>query len=260
MIGKKKRLEESIINNNYINMRIVKESINDKYLFKCVFMAGGGGSGKGWVSSNFFGMGKQLTSSPFGVRVINSDNALEFFMKKNELPLVFDMNKKDIYDKQMLIRDLAKKKTEIRKNLFVNSMLPLIVDGTAREYDTIKKQKDFFESQGYDTSMVFVNTTLGVSLKRNSMRDRKVDDTILIKAWNDVQNNIGKYQSLFGARNFIIIDNSTEYKDEELEDVKLKMFKAGQKLLSAPLENKRGRMIIDVLQATGGKYISDIGE
>jgi hypothetical protein len=58
--------------------------------------------------------------------------------------------------------------------------------------------------------MVFVNTSLEVAKERNQNRDRILSDELLTKSWNDVQNNLGKFQNLFGS-NFRIVDN-TVYK------------------------------------------------
>ena len=58
--------------------------------------------------------------------------------------------------------------------------------------------------------MVFVNTSLEVAKERNQNRDRVLSDELLTKSWSDVQNNLGKFQNLFGS-NFRIVDN-TVYK------------------------------------------------
>jgi len=58
--------------------------------------------------------------------------------------------------------------------------------------------------------MVFVNTSLEVAKERNKNRERVLDDTRLEKSWKDVQDNLGKFQNLFGG-NFRIVDN-TVYK------------------------------------------------
>jgi len=86
----------------------------------------------------------------------------------------------------------------------------MIIDGTGHVYSKIQKNKKYAESLGYDTYMVFVNTSLEVAQERNKNRERVLDDKRLAKSWNDVQNNLGKFQNLFGG-NFRIVDN-TVYK------------------------------------------------
>ena len=60
--------------------------------------------------------------------------------------------------------------------------------------------------------MIFVNTDLDIALQRNSERERKLPTELLKKSWQAVQNNLGKFQSLFGSSNMLVVDNS-EYKD-----------------------------------------------
>ena len=60
--------------------------------------------------------------------------------------------------------------------------------------------------------MIFVNTSLDTALERNAKRDRKVPESLVIKSWNDVQKNIGKFSQYF-RRNFIVVDNNDSEED-----------------------------------------------
>ena len=72
----------------------------------------------------------------------------------------------------------------------------MIIDGTGHRYDKIAKLKKHAESLGYDCYMVFVNTSLKVAQERNQQRDRVLPDDLLAKSWQDVQDNLGKFQNL----------------------------------------------------------------
>ena len=109
----------------------------------------------------------------------------------------------------------------------------MIIDGTGHEYNKIDKLKKHAESLGYDTYMVFVNTSLEVAKERNEKRDRVLPDDLLSKSWQDVQNNLGKFQNLFGG-NFRIVDN-TVYKPIARE-----VQKAVNKFVRKPVYNKIG--------------------
>ena len=61
---------------------------------------------------------------------------------------------------------------------------------------------------GYDTYMVFVNTSLKIARERNEKRDRVVPDSIVRKSWEDVQANLGAFQGLFGGGNFLMVNNN----------------------------------------------------
>lgn len=228
---------------------IIGESINDKNKFKAVFLAGGPGSGKSFVVDQMFG--------GMSVPLLNSDSAFEMLLDKNHISKIIDEGDKATYEKQMVQRTKAKKMTKTREGFWLDGMLPIIIDGTGKDYAKIKKHKEQFEKLGYDTHMVFVNTTLDVALERNQMRDRKVDEKIVKNSWKEVQANLGKFQSLFRS-NFLIVDNSTVLDKEGVRDLGSSIRKIATKFINSPLRNKTGIKAIDMLQATGGKYLSDL--
>ena len=236
-------------------MFIIKEGINDKNLFKAVFMAGGAGSGKSFISDLIF-MNK---TSPYGTKLINSDVFFELGLKKLELPLIIDMDDEQVYSKQMTVRNLAKKTTNKKMNIHIDGMLPLIIDGTGKDFDKIKNQAEDLKMIGYDVSMIFVNTSLEVAKERNRARERSVDDKIVEKMWFAVQNNIGKFQKYFGSENFIVVDNSEHFEknSKKEQDFKMYLFKLGKKIIESPLENKVGIKTIETMKKSGYKYLSD---
>jgi predicted kinase len=118
----------------------------------------------------------------------------------------------------------------------------MIIDGTGHEYGKIAKNKKHAEDLGYDTYMVFVNTSLEVAKERNQARDRVLPDDLLEKSWNDVQNNLGKFQNLFGG-NFRIVDN-TVYRPIA-KDVQ----KAVNTFVRKPIYNKIGQKWIETARA-----------
>ena len=237
----------------------VTDSINDKNLFKAIFMAGGPGSGKSYVAKNMFGF-DDFNVSFSDAMLVNSDVLFEIGLEKANLPLVINVNDKNMYQQQMMIRDRAKQLTKSRQALWVNSMLPLVIDGTGKDFEKIKKQSDVLRSIGYDTAMVFVNTSLETALQRNAMRARSVDPDLVEQMWSEVQSNMGKFQSYFGNNDFYIIDCNNSFAKNSKEELKFKtdLYKIGLKLLSEPLKNKIGIANIEYLRANGGKYLSDL--
>ena len=233
----------------------VVEGINDANIFKAIFMAGGPGSGKSFIGDQMFG------NDFLGAKLINSDEIFEFFLRKENLPFTMD-SESDVYDKQMQVRDKARKLNKSRLQTYINSLLPILIDGTGRNYDKIESSVTGLREIGYDVDLVFVNTSLEVALERNAKRDRKVDPNLVKKMWRDTQMNIGKFQTLFGRDRFHVIDNNTAYANdsEELDVIKLKLFKEGRKILTQPLENQRGLKIIDAMKKSGAKYLSDLGD
>jgi predicted kinase len=129
------------------------------------------------------------------------------------------------------VRQLAKDLTKKRMQHFINSKLGMLIDGTGKDYNKIAKMKKRLHDEGYDCYMVFVNTDLKVALERNEKRARKVPEDIVKKAWQEVNQNLGKYQSLFGGSNMLIVDNS-EYK--EFED---KVKSKAMQFVNRPIQN-----------------------
>ena len=80
--------------------------------------------------------------------------------------------------------------------------------------------------------MVFVNTSLDTALAQNAKRKRTLPEDEVSKMWKEVQDNIGKFQSLFGGSNFIVVDNNMAG-----EDVFAKVWKRCMVLIRKKVNN-----------------------
>jgi predicted kinase len=208
-----------------IRFQELKEGLYDPNIFKAFFLAGGPGSGKTFVTRGAFG--------GTGLRVINSDNAFESALKKHGLSLKMPEDEAEARD---ILRARAKGVTDKTLDLSLKGRLGLVIDGTGRDYDKIKIQNDMLKQLGYDTYMVFVNTSLEVALERNAKRERSVPEYITRKSWTQVQSNIGRFQNTFGMSNMIIIDNSKD--DRELTTMVMnKVDKSVRRLLSNKIKS-----------------------
>jgi predicted kinase len=214
-------MEQELMNiKESILEQLIVEGVDDPGILKCVFMAGGPGSGKSFTAMEIFGIDKKLRSSfsSFGLKSVNSDSAFEKGLKDNGIDpknlAKIEKEDAELWDKisnnDDSIRNNAKRITQLQKKFYEAGRLGMIIDGTGHVYGKIQKNKKYAESLGYDTYMVFVNTSLEVAQERNKNRERVLDDARLEKSWKDVQNNLGKFQNLFGG-NFRIVDN-TVYK------------------------------------------------
>ena len=211
--------------------QLLEEGVFDKGILKAVFMAGGPGSGKSYVAGQIFGIPKKVNVSYSGLKSVNSDTEFEFLLKKygfetfgtGKLDIdkwpdeVFDMIAGGDEDSEaMTLRKKAKLMTRDRKEKYMEGRLGMIIDGTGHNYSKLKKEKDQLTKMGYDCYMVFVNTSLKVAKQRNQERERRLPENILVKSWKDVQNNLGKFQGLFGS-NFAVVDNSKFLKPEDAQ-------------------------------------------
>ena len=239
-------IKESVI------LQMISEGVDDPGILKCVFMAGGPGSGKSFTAMEIFGIDKKLKSSfsATGLKNVNSDSAFEAGLKKHGIDpkdlARIEKEDAELWDKITKtpggIRDKAKQLTQKQKAFYEAGRLGMIIDGTGHRYNKIAKLKKHAEGLGYDCYMVFVNTSLKVAQERNKQRERILPDDLLAKSWQDVQDNLGKFQNLFGSH-FRIVDN-TVYKPISRE-----VQKAVNKFVRKPIYNKIGRKWVENAKA-----------
>jgi|688.fasta_scaffold02922_39 cytidyltransferase-like protein len=193
----------------------LSEGINDPGKLKAIFLAGGPGSGKDYVMNS--------TLAGEGLKEINSDVAFEYLMQKNGLDL--EMPDEERVERD-IVRGRAKNITKEQERLALAGRLGLIINGTADDLEKIKTIKQNLEADGYETMMVFVNTSNEVSRERNvergKMGKRKVPDgtdkqgvpdnspNIRQQKWDLAQKNIGELQKIFGNEKFAVIDNTAD--------------------------------------------------
>ena len=186
------------------------EGVEDPGIFKAFFTAGGPGSGKSHVAKASGAGGRGSKMSPYGLKVIDSDPLFTKMLKDAGKATTAT----DIYsDEGQAIRDRAKKIVSRQQAGFIEGRLGLLIDGTGKDYSKIKKSSDSLRNLGYDTYMIFVNTSLDVALQRNEARARSLDVTDVKKMWNAVQKNMGKFQSYFGRDSFLLVDNNSAGED-----------------------------------------------
>ena len=264
-------IEQSMISiKESVILQMISEGVDDPGILKCVFMAGGPGSGKSFTAMEIFGIDKKLKSSfsATGLKNVNSDSAFETLLKKNGIDpkdlARIEKEDAELWNKitgsgskagfgkikvarsslvpKISLRDRAKQLTQKQKAFYEAGRLGMIIDGTGHRYEKIANLKKHAESLGYDCYMVFVNTSLKVAQERNKNRERVLPDDLLAKSWQDVQDNLGKFQNLFG-RNFRIVDN-TVYKPITRE-----VQKAVNKFVRKPIYNRIGRKWIENAKA-----------
>lgn len=193
--------------------QFLNEGVHDKGILKAFFMAGGPGSGKSYVATEIFDFPKGSISSvsyATGLKLVNNDNAFEKMAKDAGYELANMQDYKDEeWQKLMDIRDRAKGLTKRLMDNYIYGRLGMVIDGTGKDYKKIAGHRQLLTDLGYDTYMVFVNTSLDVALERNNQRARKLPEEMVEKMWKGVQENLGRFQGLFGSNNMIIIDNSS---------------------------------------------------
>ena len=207
------------------------EGPNDPHIFKAIFLAGGPGSGKSYTADKLL--------KGFGLSQLNSDMAYEFLAKKHDM----DLSDPEVVgsEKGQEVRDRAKEITKKREELYLDGRLGLIIDGTGREISKIISSKNDLDALGYDTMMLFVNTSEDVALQRNADRARTIPPEMVSLMWQRVQQNLMKFQQIFGAANFHVIDNSGGLEDPAREQNFTKVYKEILKFLNTPPANRAAK-------------------
>jgi shikimate kinase len=201
------------------------EGIHDPARRKAIFLAGGPGSGKSYVS--------QRTTQGLGFKHVNSDDLFERGLERAGLA----KTPENIYsDQGQKIRERAKELTAERQKNWTEGRLGMVIDGTGKDPEKIQRQSEQLRKQGYDTHMVFVNTSLETALARNRQRDRTLPDNHVEDMHRQVQGNIGHFQQHFGSSNMHIVDN--DYADEH---ALFQVHKKIRAIAAAPVRNPIGK-------------------
>ena len=207
------------------------EGVNDPGIFKAIFMVGGPGSGKDFI------LGKIIKGAP--LVEINSDTAFEILSKKEGISLIMTGTTDRKRDE---VRGRAKNITASKQALALQGRLGIILNGTGGDRSKMVYMKKKLEDLGYDTMMVVVNTSDEISRERNIERGklggREVPEAIRKQKWNEAQENIYYYSSVFG-RNFYVVDNSSDLRyvsketKSQIEAAFNKMHKAVRKFVAS---------------------------
>lgn len=206
-------------------VEVLEEGVHDAAIFKAVFLAGGPGSGKDFV------LKKALDGH--GMVEINADSVEEILTKK----------KADDPTKR------AKSIAELRQRLAVQGRNGIIINSTGHNPTQIKALKKQLEAIGYDTAMVFVDTSDNISRNRNVERGqnggRSIPEKTRAEKWRQAQDARVEFSKVFGQGNYHEFNNDEDLrfntdgeihkqKTTELED----LFKQMRKFTQTPPKNE----------------------
>ena len=202
----------------------LQEGLYDPNIFKAIFLAGGPGSGKSLVA------GKATGGA--GLKLDNSDPVFERMLAAAGLSKKMPPEE---FERKEVVRGKAKAITARQQEGFVEGRLGMVIDGTGKDADKILYQKNMLDELGYDTYMIYVNTSVDVALQRNADRARSLPEADVVKMWKTVQSNIGQFSNMFRG-NLIIVDNN-----DAGEDVLMGIYKRVKGLLRKKITNTRAK-------------------
>jgi predicted kinase len=157
--------------------------------FKAIFVTGGPGSGKDVV------IREAIAES----RIVE----LNFIQARDYLG-----------DKQKL----SEKTGDFRREAIRNRG-PLIINGPADDREKLSYVKEELEELGYETLMVFVNTTNEASKERNTLLSRMMVESVRQDKWLKAQENTKYFNEMF--TNFVSFDNTGDIdsKDGDIHEI-----------------------------------------
>jgi predicted kinase len=156
-------------------------------LYKAVFITGGPGSGKDTVIRDAIAEGRAVE--------INTIQAFEFLADKHKL---------------------SESTKDERRNA-IKQHKPLIINGSANDIDRIKYVKEELEELGYETMMIFVDTTNETSSSRNQKLTRMMVEDVRQDKWIKSQENAKVYNEAFDL--FIRFDNTIDFDKADVFDI-----------------------------------------
>lgn len=217
----------------FINENIITESINDKGILKCCFMAGNAGAGKSYTIS-------KITDGTITPRIINVDKWIEHLRVEYDTP---GHNK-------------AKSLTMVDCYNYINSMLPIFVDSTSTDSSSTIRKSNLLEDLGYDISMIFVKTSLETSLKRVEDRNKQGKRIVSLAAAKEYYLKAMEIKEYLKAKFPVYMELNND--DGELtNDVVLKAYNRMGFFFNSPVKNPIGSNIISTMKEKGWKYLTD---
>lgn len=219
--------------------QFISEGINDKGIFKAIFVIGLPGAGKSYTI-------KQL-KGPISPKIVNTDIAAEFLASKWKKEI-----KSETWHE---FKDSAHRVTKNSLAQYLNGMLPLFIDGTSNDVSNILHRIGILESLGYDVGVVFVHTSLDTAMKRAEERAKKTGrhvDAEFIRAVDSRNKENARY-----LKSKVSFFRQIENDSDGLDDSQMvAAFKATQQFFDSPVRNPIGKRTLEQMRANQQKYLA----
>ncbi len=219
---------------------LITESIEDKGILHGVIFGGTPGAGKSFTL-------KQIKSGSIEPRIVNTDKFTEFMAE------TLNVSPNEIGKDWEVYKTNVKKLSTTQLALYLNSLLPLFIDGTSSNPPAVFRRTGILKSIGYDVGFIWVSTDLETALKRNRERKRNVSEDFIIETHKKIQKLKPYYQAEFN--NFYEIKNGEgELNDESI----LKAFRKVNGFFNSAVKNPIGSELIKEMRNEGYKYLVDL--
>jgi hypothetical protein len=216
--------------------QFLNESINDKGIFKAVFMTGTPGAGKSFLL-------KKISTGDISPRITNSDKMTEFFKAYGSEGWNTYREKVKLITKNQLVN-------------YWNSLLPLWVDGTSSNSVSLFSRDKILKTLGYDTAMIWVDTPLDDALARAKNREKEMGRSVDPDWIVDTYKRLGKLK-LYYASKFNHFTEILNGEGELIDKVIIQAYRKMSKFFLSPIKNPRGITTVNIMKENGWKYLLD---
>lgn len=242
---------------NFKQFHQLTEGINDKFLFKALFIVGVAASGKSTISSPL----------KFYAKHIDVDRPIEYYSDKYDL----DLGKDGPIEERRKARGIGKRITTEELINYVDGMLPMVINVVGDDIDRTKARIKILRELGYDVGMIYINADLENALKRTLARrygkggdrHRHIPSEHVYDSYRKLITAVKTYQDLLYDRAesnqelldfYYQIQNNGFIGDETITNV----HKAAKKFFSSPVKNPVGKERLEQIKAEKKKTLTDI--
>jgi len=242
---------------NFKSFHQLTEGINDKFVFKALFVVGVAASGKSTIS----------TPLKFYAKHIDVDYPIEFYSEKYNL----DLGKEGDAAGKRRAREIGKRVTTEELINYVSGMLPMVINVVGDDIDRTKARIKMLRDLGYDVGMVYINADIEDALKRviarrygkNKDKHRHISSEHVYDSYRKLVVNAKKYQDMLfdqASGNQELLDFYTQIKNDGfIDEVTIKKIqKQAEAFFSSPVKNPKGKEYLDQLKAEKKKALTDI--
>ena len=147
--------------------------------------------------------------------------------------------------------------TEVSADTFHNQKLQgaIVVNG-ASDYLTVKTIKEALEIQGYETIMVFVNTSNEVSKQRNESRATKggrvITEAVRFAKWKGAQESLDRFDQLFEKVIEVKNDLDLNLNESVIDETYKKLISSVSKEIAEFALNEADKRFENMLNEVGG--------
>jgi len=135
-------------------------------------------------------------------------------------------------------------------------MLPLWVDGTSANPSNLFKREGLLKSFGYDTAMIWVNTSLETAKARAEKREKLIGRHVDVEVIEDLYRKATDMKNYYKTHFHPYLEINND--DGELTDqVILDAFKKISHFYLDPVKNPVGIELIKDMKENGYKYLVD---